>query len=1169
MQEAYGTHNYVVLDDKLIEITHRNGEPLLKQAAVEAGAREQRANWLDPLLRPDGDKPPLGMTEAEYAIYSKKLEQLAAATERKAEALATKEVTKRESETWKKNLAEITDETRTDLRYDPRILVDTYLRDRRIGNLEVPRDTWLRLDREAVETILGEKEQLPKGATVAKGGVHPDVLAEMFGYSSGQKMLEDLMALHRERQLLGLTPAKHFERMVSEEAARRMEERHGRLDENIAREAQEMVVQQAQTEVLGAELEFLAAKRGDGQLPLDRQSIEAATHELFADMPLVRAKDFQGAMRTVARMGRAAEMAWVKGDVNAAFQAKQRQYQAHIIAQGAKQLEKDYARFERLVARFREPVLASVDQAYTNYIQGIMAAIDMPSKRSLAELQGALKVPLAEFVSRKAGDGRELPVAAFLMDGTMPEKFSDFTTLEFHALHDSLTTLAHNGKEEKLIWRAGKRDELQALIDQARGVMNSEPIKTQPFNPNAWDSTKRFGRQLDVALVKMEQLFQWLDKNDPTGVFSSVFQSFAKAKYAEHDMLTDVSAQVKKLKGDSKFHKKLEGFLDNAELRDWNTSELLKLNGRDLLAIMLHMGTESNFNKMTAKFEWGGMVRGWTRDEVERFVQKHATKEHWDLVQGIWDINENYFWPKIEEHSRRLAGIAPDKLEPRTIKTDFGDYRGGYAPIDRDPRWPHRGGDPGEGLFRETQFRNAIPKKDYTLARTEVAYPVWINFESVFNGMRESVHDLAYREPLMEGAKFLRSPAIREGIQQTFGKEYADSIQPWLEHMAKGKLMDDAALDGIHRMARFVRHRLVMVELVGRISTLMKHTMAATLDSIGEVGPAAFASSAMEVYGNVSNLPRNIKAIMERSGELRSRWHAWDRDINEMANRNLLGEASLRDKAAFALSYPLAMLDQFSAIPVFLAAERKYLEQGHAPEQAALMADTVVRNAHGAAGRPDLPPILRANEGVKLLTVAYTFFNHNYNRVRNIGRETVEGGREFAKGNPAEAFGHWYKAAALSLWYVILMGMYERWVTHSGPDEDKEESVGGWAAKGILHQLVGNLPAIRDVGMPILGYLDNKKLEPGGPFSSAAKALYDVVNTTGKYAKNEELSGAWWAHYTRGVGYGLGIPGSGQAAVTGQFLWDLDSGRQYADDLPSMLRGLALGKSHPHERMGR
>jgi hypothetical protein len=49
-----------------------------------------------------------------------------------------------------------------------------------------------------------------------------------------------------------------------------------------------------------------------------------------------------------------------------------------------------------------------------------MAEIEMPSKRNPAELQGALRTPLVEFVDRKRTEGRELPVAAFLMDGSMP-----------------------------------------------------------------------------------------------------------------------------------------------------------------------------------------------------------------------------------------------------------------------------------------------------------------------------------------------------------------------------------------------------------------------------------------------------------------------------------------------------------------------------------------------------------------------------------------------------------------------------------------------------------------------------------------------------------------------------------------------------------------------------
>jgi hypothetical protein len=108
-----------------------------------------------------------------------------------------------------------------------------------------------------VRAILGSKDQLPASHVTERGGLHPDVFAEMFGYPSGQKLVEDLMALHRERQLNGETPAKQFKRRLDAETDRRMEERHGQLDQRIREEALDMVVQRAQLEVLGAELEHL------------------------------------------------------------------------------------------------------------------------------------------------------------------------------------------------------------------------------------------------------------------------------------------------------------------------------------------------------------------------------------------------------------------------------------------------------------------------------------------------------------------------------------------------------------------------------------------------------------------------------------------------------------------------------------------------------------------------------------------------------------------------------------------------------------------------------------------------------------------------------------------------------------------------------------------------
>jgi hypothetical protein len=102
------------------------------------------------------------------------------------------------------------------------------------------------------------------------------------------------------------------------------------------------------------------------------------------------------------------------------------------------------------------------------------------------------------------------------------------------------------------------------------------------------------------------------------------------------------------------------------------------------------------------------------------------------------------------------------------------------------------------------------------------------------------------------------------------------------------------------------------------MSTLGKHSFAALGDSIAEMNtllespvkqamaPLYFFKEALEVYGNVPDAPAKIKDIMERSGELRSRWHGWDRDLNELAQRSLARRRKPRERAALLMSYPIA-----------------------------------------------------------------------------------------------------------------------------------------------------------------------------------------------------------------------------------------------------------------------
>jgi hypothetical protein len=167
----------------------------------------------------------------------------------------------------------------------------------------------------------------------------------------------------------------------------------------------------------------------------------------------------------------------------------------------------------------------------------------------------------------------------------------------------------------------------------------------------------------------------------------------------------------------------------------------LQLNGQDLLGIMYHMGNESNFNKLTSTFTWLGKEVGWDKEAVRDLVKKNATKEHWDVVQHMWDIAENFFWPKVNELYRRLSGVAPDKIEGTPFIEFDKTYRGGYAPIIKDPRWINAGRDE-KGLFNEAAGgTSALPPKGYSISRVEAAYPVSYDFRSVINAFRQTMHD--------------------------------------------------------------------------------------------------------------------------------------------------------------------------------------------------------------------------------------------------------------------------------------------------------------------------------------------------------------------------------------------------------------------------------------------
>lgn len=907
-----------------------------------------------------------------------------------------------------------------------------------------------------------------------------------------------------------------------------------------------------------SELKALA-KENEMEFPFSDDQLNDLVRGKFEQTDIATASDLKKFQRDVASAGRQVEQALLKGKTDEALKWKQRQVLASKFAKEATKLQSEMTKAEKQFDRFNDnQKVNGVDQNYTNQIHQILEQFGWPSKRnSGTPTRQISSVKLEDFVNNKIANGTEMPVADFLFDQSFLKAYDDLTVEEFRAIADSVATIAHNGREAEKITVGAKKQDYKQTVAEALNQISDVDSKIMDRHPGKLDIAASWIKAVDASLLKMEQMLRWLDKRDKFGIFTqTVMRPIEVSKHFKDDMLKDLGKKIKTFEQDKTWMKSLEDKVDNQFLLDWQSGEPRNITRGDLVAIMLHMGNESNFKKLTAPFDYNGQRFQWNRDIVQALVDVNARKADWDFVQHIWDIHESY-WPQIEDLAKRMSGVVPDRIEARSITNEHGSFKGGYMPLDADALWP--GTKPNEkGLFNAERYFNSIPPKGYTKARTNAAYPLELNFNKIIETMRQTIHDLAYRESLTNAAKFLDNTEIRGGIQRFFGPEYLAQVRPWLEDIAgNSKRVDDRSLGALNSVARIARERTVTVQMMYRLMTAFKHGAAAGLYSVGEVG-STVVPEMLKLFGTENGRAR-IAEIYKESGEIRNRLHNSDRDIGDALDQ-VVGKSGIQQWLVQNGGIATAALDLGTAIPTYEVAYKKALKEGMSKEDAVYAGESAVRDAHGSAGQPDLAAIMRGNEWIKLGTVAFGTFNHNYGRIRDAARLTREGVSDLKEGETSKAFDKFSTAAWRMSWYLVLTAIAEEAIAPIPTKDGEHEGFAKWAAKGIGAQLAGTIPFVRDA---VRGWMYGRNDPTPTPISQIESTIAGTAKDI--YQGKVTSKGDKARHAIESTGYVLGIPGTGQLGVTTKFLMDLNAGTQKAENPYRFGRGLVSGRSHPEK----
>lgn len=1133
-----GTRNYVVFDENLLEITHKNGNPVYPEARAELIEPPKEPVPATP-TGPVADaftSPQTWMTVDQFARYNRALEAQRVADEAAALRRAESAQRKRMSAEWKEKRKEVQAEVAEQFGMSGVFAADGYFREGILYGKPINEP----LPRIGREFISDEAAAALPPSFLSKTGIDPELVAGLFGYPDGQTMIYDLAQLHAERTA-SKKNAPAFQRAALEaEINRVMEQRHGDFGDQVLEAAKEQALSEAQMQVLHEKTLALAEKVG-AEFPITRADFSKIVDEAY-ESTIVKEARSDKFIREAGTAFRRYVDAALRGDFAEMFRWHQRHYAAAELAQRMVEFEKDKGKFERAVKKFQKRDPTYTDEVFAGYIQRMLQQAGYKIRLAPDEVQAAIDFhgqgTLQDFVAdHLSTNGSAIYMPEWLYEGVKPVK--DMTLAEFADFREAVKSMIEHGREAKLILDRGKAVERRLIEDEVIAHVEQFPV----VDP---ERLTKSAAGFDAAIRRPERVLADLDRHEELGPLTRLIAyPLARAKAFEFDKMKWLREYFEKAGKANTHLRNWQAKLGEVIQQDLFTSpydgQPMHFTRSNLLQVMLHMGSDSNMGALARgyarlKLESLGEKRKPTRKEVEAyataikdFVDQHATKEDWQSVELLWGVFKE-LQPLSDTVQRNVDKTKPAWIEARPFDTPHGQISGGYWPVNYTK----------VGLSGEREAVKVSPafaitnrlvrgstSKMFLKQRVVNFNPVDLtgSLENAAAIMQQHIHYIAYAEELATAAKLMNSKRISEAIKKHYGGEYYNTIASALNDVAYKYPHEHEVMDSLNKVLQWSRTSLANNVLP------LNLTVLAGLD-IGVPNPV--------VWGRyLADWRANSKLAETKSREIKQMLFNIDRDFREQLDAYF--KANRVDRArARAIEWsltPMVWLNKPYRKATFVEYYKDALARGLPEEQAIDIADAKVRHRFGASGTFDLPAIMRQGEHWKLSTVFYHWFSTQYNMLRDVPANMRYGNYTEAAANVVATIGVGTATGALIF----------------NPTK-KDDSLWTTWGKALLLHPVSLIPFAREA----TSYLMYGQA-PNTPAGSVFKSIHAVYKDAWNAAEGKPVKKPI-QHAATAAGFVARLPGY-QIGKTGQFLADTASGKQRPQGFMEWLRGIRTGEA--------
>lgn len=363
--------------------------------------------------------------------------------------------------------------------------------------------------------------------------------------------------------------------------------------------------------------------------------------------------------------------------------------------------------------------------------------------------------------------------------------------------------------------------------------------------------------------------------------------------------------------------------------------------------------------------------------------------------------------------------------------------------------------------------------------------------------------------------------------------------------------MNTRDLAGWEAALRQFRINATMVGLGFRFTT-MQAQLAGLNNSAALIGGKWVATGMAEW---VSKRGEARDAVFAASPEMARRAQEFDRDVSA-AFRQMQGKASKLDAVRSMAYWGIGQIDvHMVAIPTWLGAYRKALSEGMNETDAAAYGDKIVRISQAAGRAKDLASIQDSNEGWRVATMFYSYFNALYQQQRMAVRATMRG--------------DYRKAAQISFYSMIAAPLMSAMLTGDWDWPSENDSIGdymGWVMSHIFFGLWAGIPFVRDMASGAQQVSSGKAPSlkdaldrANNPVIRAGVSAASLMGDFYKGAHDGALPDKWLQHAIETPGYFVGLP-TGQAGASVDYLYGVATGGQHPKGVTDVVSGLEHGR---------